>query len=240
MKLRVIFLSFLAGISSLLSAQGKFEIHGGVSVPSFEFRQTNTEYGGGAETGVNFGVKYIFPLRSTKGLSFTVGADYLSNGLNQDGKTAIETVMKTELTLMLQPYSYSNFSINHYSYLNIPVLVGFEYKLPIDKSASLFLNGGLGPNYSKPSDFSVQFNSQGINAKIKESFMSQVGLAYQLGIGVLYQNQYSVQLNYNALGLYKNKGKSTFEANGQSQTQDISEALRVNINTFCATFGIRF
>jgi hypothetical protein len=148
--------------------------------------------------------------------------------------------MKNMLTLMLQPYSYSNFSINHYSYLNIPVLVGFEYKLPIDKSASLFLNGGLGPNYSKPSDFSVQFNSQGINAKIKESFMSQVGLAYQLGIGVLYQNQYSVQLNYNAMGLYKYKAKSTLEMDGQSQSNETAEALKVNISTFSATFGIRF
>jgi len=240
MKLRVIFLSVFTGICLIVSAQGKLEIHGGVAAPSYEFRQTKTEYGGAAETGINLGVKYIFPLKSAKGLSLTIGADYLSNDLNQDGKTVMESMMKSELTVLLQPYSYSNFKVNHYSYLNIPVFVGFEYKLPFDKYTSLCLNGGLGPNYSKPSDFSVQFSSQGVNAKLTESFNSMAGFAYQLGIGVLYQNQYSVQLNYNALGLYKYKAKATVEANGQSQSQESSNTLNVNIDIFSATFGIRF
>jgi hypothetical protein len=239
MKLRVIFLSVFAGISLMVIAQGKFEIHGGVSVPSFEFRQTDTQYGGAAETGVNFGVKYIFS-PATKGLSFTLGADCLLNDLNQDGKSSMESMMKNALTTSLQPYTYSNFSINHLSYLNIPVFAGVEYKLPVDKLTSLYLNGGLGPNYSKAGDMSVGFNFQGYDAKMTESFESKIGFAYQLGIGLLFQNQYSVHFGYNALGLNKYKNTTTFKMNGQSQSQDNTSTLDVRISTFSATFGIRF
>jgi hypothetical protein len=231
MKQKLILVFVFVSFTLIAKAQGNIGLHVGASFPLGEFAADNSDYSGSAGTGLNVGIKYFYPVSTCKGLSLTAGIDFLDNGLNQNAKDNLKN--QTNIT------GISNISINYSDYINIPLLVGFNYNFPVDKTFTLFGDAALGVNYSTITDLSILFKYQGTQLKSTETFTPLTKLAFQFGGGLLIQNTYTIGLHYNMLGSYSFKTKTTNETSGQSQTINGSDA-DVKINTLTLEVGIRF
>ena len=221
-----------ASFSLCLTAQGKFDLHVGGSFATGDFKSNDSETGGAASTGLEIGLKYLFPLSACDGLSLTGGIDWHYNGVNQ--------IVKDELRLLATASGYTNLSVDYFSYINVPVLVGLNYELPINKTLGVFGDAGMGFNYSKVTDLTMRFSYEGINAKTLESFDPKFKMAFQVGGGLSILKQYTIGLHYNMLGSYDYNGKITNSAGGQSQTIDNPSATKVKVNILNLTVGIRY
>ena len=231
MKQKLILVFVFVSFTLIAKAQGNIGLHVGASFPLGEFAADNSDYSGSAGTGLNVGIKYFYPVSTCKGLSLTAGIDFLDNGLNQNTKDNLKN--QTNIA------GVSNISINYSEYINIPLLVGFNYNFPVDKTFTLFGDAALGVNYSTITDLSILFKYQGTQLKSTETFTPLTKLAFQFGGGLLIQNTYTIGLHYNMLGSYAFKTKTTNETSGQSQTINGSDA-DVKINTLTLEVGIRF
>ena len=220
-------------ITILSKAQGTFGLHVGASFPMGDFADDKSDNSGSAGTGLNVGLKYFYPVSTCKGLSLTAGIDWLDNGLNQNTLDNLKNQINTN-TLGI-----TGLSISTFDYINIPVLVGFNYNYPVDKTLSLFGDAALGINYSKITDFSILFKYQGTQVKSTQLFTPKTNLAFQFGGGLLILNSYTIGLHYNMLGTYAFKGKVTTVAAGQSQTENSSDT-KVKISTLTLAAGIHF
>jgi len=233
MKKHLILIILFVSLTLISKAQGNFGLHVGGSFPMSDFADDKSDNSGSAGTGLNVGIKYFYPLSSCKGLSLTAGIDLLDNGLNQNAKDNLKNQINSN-TLGI-----TGLTISTIDYINIPVLVGFNYNYPVDKNLSLFGDAGLGINYSKITDLSILFKYQGTQVKSTETFTPKTNLAFQFGGGLLILNNYTVGLHYNLLGTYAFNGKVTTEAAGQSQTENSSD-MNVKISTLTLAVGIRF
>jgi len=226
--LAVVFVSFF-GISK---AEGNIGLHVGASVPTGEFGSDNSDYGGGATTGFSVGLKYFIPLSSLPGMSLTLGADYLNNGLDQASKDQLKQSMNTS--------GVSNVVINYMDFVNIPVLVGLNHKQPINRSMDVFEEASLGINYSDITDLVITYKAEDTAGKSTLSFTPLNRLVYQFGAGVLINTHYTVGLHYNLLGIYSFAAKYSQETAGYSQSNNVATTMNVNISMVTLDLGIRF
>ena len=233
MNKHLILVFVFVSLTLISKAQGNFGLHVGASFPMGDFADDKTDNSGSAGTGLNVGIKYFYPVSTCKGLSLTAGIDLFDNGLNQDATDNFKKQINAN------NLGISDLSISSFDYVNIPVLVGFNYNYPVDKTLSLFGDAALGINYSKITDLSILFKYQGTQVKSTETFTPKTNLAFQFGGGLLIQNTYSIGLHYNMLGSYAFKTKTTNETSGQSQTSNGSDA-DVKISTLTLEVGIRF
>ena len=232
MKRNLILVFVLVSFSLYTKAQGKFDLHVGGSFPTGDFKSVDSETGGGASTGLDIGLKYLYPVSSSDGLSLTGGIDWHYNGINQ--------TIKDDFRAQATASGYTNVSIDYFSYINVPVLVGLNYQLPVNKTFAIFGDAGLGINYSKVTDLTMRFSVQGTNATATETFDSSIKMAFQVGAGLLIQKQYTIGLHYNILGSYAYNGKMTATMSGQSQTSDITPTGKISVNILDLTVGILF
>ena len=232
MKKILILVFVFIGFALTSKAQGNIGLHVGASFPTGDFANDNSDYGGGAATGLNVGIKYFYPLNTCKGLSLTLGIDYMNNGIDQGAKDILKEQAQTS--------GVSNVVINDLDYINIPVLVGLNYKQPIDNTLALFGDAALGINYSTVTDLVIKFTYESIAIKSTSSFTPLTKVAYQVGGGVMINDNYTIGLHYNLLGTYSFKGKITQEASGYSQTSDASSNANVKISMLTLSLGIRF
>jgi len=231
MNKKFILVFVFISITLMAKAQGNFGLHVGASFPMGDFANDKTDNSGSAGTGLNVGIKYFYPVSSCKGLSLTAGIDWLDNGLNQNAKDNLKSQINT--------LGVTDISISYVDYINIPVLVGFNYNYQADKFISLFGDAALGINYSTITDLSILFKYQGTQMKSTQTFTPKSNLAFQVGGGLLILNNYTIGLHYNMLGSYAFKGKVIMESAGQSQTENASDT-NVKISTLTLAVGIRF
>ena len=243
----------------LVNAQQRFEVHVGTSIPTGNFADNtynNSIFGGSgcAATGLTAGAKYFYPIRSAQGLSLTLEVDLIMNGMSQSFKDQFQKEIDIAIDNSSNSYSYGSsygsgygtympvsIKVNYCNYLNIPVLGGVSYKLPINNKLAVYANGGLGCNFSKITDITMtsvyvgSFKGQSQTAKI--TFAPSTQLATQIGGGVLINN-FSPSLNYNQLGSYQFVGKA-ISASGSSSpnTNSVSSLM---INTYTLTLGMLF
>ena len=232
MKRSFILVLAFVSISLYSKAQGKFDLHVGGSFPMGDFKSKDSETGGGASSGLNIGLKYLYPVSSCDGLSITGGIDWHYNGINQS--------IKDDLRALVTSAGYTNLSLDYFSYINVPVLVGLNYQIPVNKTFGIFGDAGLGINYSKVTDLNMRFSFQGTNATVTETFDPSIKMAFQVGAGLLIQKQYTIGLHYNILGSYAYNGKMTATMSGQSQTSDITPTGKISVNILDLTVGILF
>ncbi len=229
---RVLILVFVLISSNMISkAQRNFGLHVGASIPVGDFANDNSDYGGGATTGLNVGVKYFIPLSSHKGLSLTLGVDYLNNGLDQASKDMVK-----EQT----PSGVSDVVVNYTDYINVPVLMGLNYKIPVTYSFSLFADAAIGFNYSAMTDMVISYKYLGTPIKSTMSFTPLTQLAYQFGVGMMIDNNYTIGLHSNLLGTHSFKAKATQSSSGYSQTSDVPTTMDLKIDMVTLSVGIRF
>jgi len=234
----------LVGLNMFANSQEKFEIHAGTSIPTGSFADNIYENyvfagSGCATTGLNAGVKYLHQLSNMKGLSITLGIDLLQNGLTQDFKDQFQATIDNSINNsdnhgMKIKVKYSN-------YINIPVLGGIHYKLPLNNKLALYAEAGLGVNFSSITDlvmssYFVGSFQQGQPQTAKITFTPLTRFATQIGGGILINN-FSIGLHYNQLGSYDFRGNSV---SGSGSSNEISSEKELTISTYSLTAGFIF
>ena len=143
MKKVILIALVLVSSVAVSKAQGFFQAHIGPAFPTGDFKDddyddfTEEVYGSGnASTGLNLGIKYYSPLK-TDGLSLVFGVDIFYNPLNKDVRDDLEADWA------------DNNDISFTKYLNIPIMAGVNYKIPVSEKIVFFGEGSLGFNMLK-------------------------------------------------------------------------------------------
>ena len=144
MKKIVIAISILMmsiSCGEIFAQKDGFSLHLSGVFPTGKFREFDEELGtdgfqracaiwhnesetGSAKFGVGLGIKYQASISSVKNLRFLISAEFMYNSLNGDAKDFFD-----EITSMY--YKETILS----NYLNIPVMVGLNYSVDLNKKS---------------------------------------------------------------------------------------------------------
>ncbi len=171
--------------------------------------------GGGASAGFNLGFEALLPMQNDN-LSFCLSADLNYNGFNSDGKrflnliaSYLDNTFRNQLQSNGGTSVYSSCVVNGTpSYINIPLLVGMRYTMPMKNSMDFFAEGGIGMNlrFVTPIKFTERMNclyggyyeEMTIDERFK--FAMKGTLAFRLGLGVKFAEKLSLGAYYYFLG----------------------------------------
>lgn len=195
------------GISMSMSAQNGLSLRAGGNFPVGAFGEGGSMADialnnaastlGGAATGLNAGLKYQFNVLGNLGVF--ASADVFYNGL------------KNELTEDLKKLDED---VNLPSYVNIPVMLGLNYKV-IDLSvASLWAEAGVGVNFRNISSLEQETEILGSEIETGAEYHMAATVAWQAGVGVTLGQKISLGLHYYAFGNSEIKGKPFAEDGG--------------------------
>ena len=242
MKIKLRLLLVCIGLTLLVNAQGKTELHLGAVMPLGEFANYDYDYfmegSGCATTGIVGGIKFFRPIKSTKGLFYTFGLDINVNGLNRDLKDRYKSTFDSNIK-----GTDAKSDIKYFKYINAPLLAGLNYKYPLNKDAEIYADAAMGINFANMSEMVVTVTSPSLysqpenEAKMITSVSSSNGFATQLGLGILIQKKVSISVHYNQLGTYKMSGEISNSTDSRSTT--FSTDVPMTINTLNFELGIR-
>lgn len=163
--------------------------------------------GGAASTGFNVGVEALFPRQNEK-LSFTLSADIHYNSLNSGAKKFMN-VMASVLDYSLQNQVASNGGISissscvvdgKASYINVPLLAGLRYTMPMNNGKSFYAEGGVGVNlrFVTPIIFIERMNYLAgdyyyeMNIEERFKYSMKGTLAFRVGLGMNFEDKLSL------------------------------------------------
>ena len=173
-------------------------LHVGAAFPVGKF--ADADDGTGAATGINLGIKSVLPI-TDYGLGLMLGADVMFNGLNGEAKDYLE-----ELAYESGVEGVEKMPM----FINVPVVVGFNYKGNVADKLGLWLETGVGPNIRFITK--EKYFGDGIMAVGK--YKSAVVLGLQAGAGIMIDDRFSMGLHYYALPESKVKVKTTLNGSG--------------------------
>lgn len=208
-------------------SNGSFQFHLGLAFPQSDLVDDSYDDdalykgSGNASMGLNLGIKYYSPLKPT-GLSLVFSMDFLFNPLSKDFRDQYEKDSDGE-------------DITFPKYINIPILGGLNYKIPVSEKLSLFGEGGIGLNILKITNFKSKSDSY----ELSEKYSPSSKLGYALCGGVLIQDKYSIALSYFGLGSHKSKYKWEQTGNGYTNKGDDKFERSLDIKELTLTFGIK-
>jgi opacity protein-like surface antigen len=181
--------------------QGYFTGHVGAAFPMGDFGEEDIDDddAGNAGPGLNIGGKYIYPLNEN-GLSLFGGLDLMYNSLKSDYRDDLEDEFGSEV------------EHKFYKYINIPVMGGLNYSIKANDQISLFGEVGLGVNFVKLTNWTMEVD----NEEMEATFDSSTKFAYKLGGGLLLDGGYSIAIHYFALGDHKIKGEIDYDGDKES------------------------
>ncbi len=201
-KLFIILLLLLFA-NILIAQQTEVSVHlfGGVSVPNGEFAETinNTtgitqRFGlnvgddiGLARTGFGLGGELNTPVW-VEGLFWTFSTSFFINGV--DGST-VQSEFRSQWGDSVAV------DLKFGTWLNVPVLTGFRYDLHIAGKMIVYGIGQIGVNVSNPPSMTATVDGNEIQ---KVNYTWARDLSYQLGIGFVYNQTYSLSIRYTDLG----------------------------------------
>jgi len=229
----------LLGCVCFISAQDSWELRGGLSLPQGRFAEDNisrvvSRGDGGAGTGLNLGLKYLSPIEDN--LFITGSLDFFYNGFSNDIKKAAERETEKGNTTDITKWS---------KYISIPVLIGMEYQLPLSSSTNIYGEAGIGANFFKltkqESEFIENINIDEYNYYYKTNYDSSIKLAGKIGVGLLFNDKYSISLSYWSLGNHNIKGEwteTTFR--GGTNTEKVEATKTMDVRILALTAGVRF
>lgn len=171
--------------------------------------------GGAASLGFNLGIEALVPLQNHK-LSFTISADFNYNGVNSDSKKYLNLAAEyLDNTFRSQVQRDGGSSINSScvvertpSYINIPILAGLRYTMPLNDGMDFFAECGIGANlrFITPiklmERISYLYGGHYFKMSIEEQFKYSMkgSLAFRLGAGVKFTEKMSLSAYYYYLG----------------------------------------
>ena len=203
-------------LSNYSFSQRNFDIHAGLSRPSFEFADGIGDDIGSARDGINIGIKYYRNF-ADKNFGFFGGVDFFSNATNSEIEQYFESVFNPEA------------SLTHENYLNIPISLGLFHRLKLSKSISIISDLGLTFNYLRISDFKVELND--ITSTV--SYNGSNSLGFIVGSGILINELFSFKINYYGLGQHS-VDSNLIDSTGTSPATNKQE-----VKIFTVTFGYR-
>ena len=245
-KLTMIAMLFAFGMNCA-TAQTKFSVHAGLASPLGSFADSRAENEqmawinrtdrAGAGMGFNLGMKMHFPIQSIKGLSVVATADFFYNGPNSDVKDFRDDVVDDMLTYR------DDYTLTLPKYINVPIMVGANYKYGVSKTAQLWGEGALGLNIGKITKCFIHEVDGNMEWNREWSYTSNMSFAFQIGAGVILSNKFSIGVHYYALGGQKVKGKWAKEeiSGGTVDTDDGKFTFRtINPSIFAIKVGFHF
>ncbi len=228
MKKYLFFAIFFASCVFSLNAQTKSELQIGLAMPQGDFAEDDEEDAisngsGVAGTGFYLGYKLLSPLK-TDGLYWTFNAGIMYNDLQSDYKDEMEDEMEDA----------DDFSLP--KYINVPILAGLQYEKSLSSGFKLYGEAGLGLNILKLTNLSAS----GDDSEMKMTFKPSASLGYKIGAGIILQDKYTISLNYLGLGSHKVKYETTYESDGDSESDDDKFEKALSVSSLNITLGIRF
>jgi len=196
-RIIVLVIFFTVGSSYSQYPITSFRLHGSVSLPTGDFgkkigddpkltRRSGFDFSGEigmAGTGFGLGAEFVSPT-GIAGLGWILNATVIIN--------SVET---SEITNFFNQEfgDTSNVSFEFDNWVNIPVMTGLRYQYPVLNELHLFasLQGGI--NFTDAPDFSATVD--GIIAE-ETSYERNIDFGFGASIGVIYQNQYTIEVKY--------------------------------------------
>lgn len=230
MKKTILFVALLASLSVQAQNNTTWNVSVGGSFPIGNF--TSFSYdpntlvtncglmdinanGGAASLGFNVGIETLFPMQNDK-LSFTISADINHNGINSDCRRYLTLVASyLDNTLRNQIQSSGGTSVSSScvvdrspSYINIPMLAGMRYTIPLKNGMDFFAEGGVGMNLRivTPLVFTERANClyggyyEEMTIDTKYKYAMKGTLAFRLGLGLRFAEKLSLAAYYYYMG----------------------------------------
>jgi len=222
--MKKVLFSFTAIVFAILLSmnaysQNNCSFHVGAALPmgTFGSDSQNDDNAGGAGVGFNLGGKYLYKLNES-GLGLFIGGDFNFNGLKSSVKDDVKNTFG------------SGVDVTYYKYLNIPVTAGLNYTYEANSLISLFAEAGVGADFLKVTDLTVEANGQ----KLEMSFDLSTQFAYTLGGGLMFNDKFMLGLHYFGLGDHNVGGQA--KLNGDSE--DL-ESSKLKVSLLNLTLGIK-
>lgn len=236
MKKSIFITLVLINSINISQAQSSFQVHLGLTFPSGDFAnydEVNDFYSGAlghtrsgnASTGLDLGVKYQTPAK-VDGLFLVLNINLLYNLLNKDYREDIEDDI-------IDDTDFANISFP--KFINIPILAGLKYEIPVKEKLAFYGEGGLGFNMLKITKFKYKTEYYDYSEKYSPSLK----LGFTIGGGVLIQDKFSIGLNYYGLGSHKVKFEQKWANSTNTNTDNGRFDRALDIRAFTLTFGIK-
>lgn len=204
-----------------------FSIHAGRAFPTGDFI-VDGDGSLSATTGFSVGIKNVFPIAETNWGLF-LSADLIYNGSDYE-------------------YDYEYDDCKTPSIMNIPVLLGVNYKYNINPKTAFWTEFGIGPNFRIISPMEIMFNDYDYevglyNVNDKMEFDTAVSIACQFGAGFMINDKFSAGLHYYSTGKVKVNAENiiTLSAPGYIPYSESSQrSAKIAANVFMIRLGYHF
>lgn len=171
--------------------------------------------GGAASTGLNFGIEALFPMQNDK-INFTLSADFHYNGLNGESKSYlnlaasyIDNALRNQIQSSGGASVSSSCVVNSTpSYINIPLLVGMRYTMPMNNGMDFFAEAGAGMNlrFVTPLVLTERMSylyggyHEKMTIETRYKYAMKGTMAFRLGAGVRFAEKLSLGAYYYYMG----------------------------------------
>ena len=180
---------------------------------------------GGAGMGFNLGYKFLSPISNQ--FNWFLSAELFYNGLNSEIKDDVEDLADK-----------SGMDINKFpSYLNAPVIGGLNYSFAnLNPDLSLWAEVGAGLNFRFLTDYAYERGENETTLSYNTNFL----FAYQLGVGVMVKNKFTIGIHYYDLGSEKLKGKYKEEDDSGKEKDDFKSSKPLDTSMLSIRVGFIF
>ena len=218
---------------------GGFSIHFGGAFPVGDFGEETHAYiyydevlvdfdrGFSASPGFNIGIKGKIPL-PVNGLGIFISGDFIFNGVKGTLKEDYD-----ELQEIIEDYGGS---FTRPRYINVPLLVGINYKYSVNQHFGVWAETGVGANLRMITAMKAELD--GSTATIK--FPIRPCVAFQIGGGIMINDLFSVGLHYYALGSSKMKMKYEYKDDWGSDSDTYTTTKSYSQACFMLRLGFHF
>jgi hypothetical protein len=208
------------------SRDGGFSFHVGAAFPMENFGEESNSPSNAftigdfsASPGINVGLKGKFPIAMNNGLGVFISADFMYNGLKGLLKDYYENL------------EISRTDVTRHKYINIPLFAGLNYRYDVTTTFGLWLEAGMGPDFRiiTRHETSGQIeNAQVVSSYYnKYSYKMQTAFGFQVGGGVMLNDQISIGIHYYGLGRAKIKEEYRKEELFSNQTPQVEIEDRI-------------
>lgn len=223
----------IAAFAIQVNAQTHFSLHLGGAFPSGDYGAYNKVEklsiidpkgkDGSASMGINLGMKAKFDIASVNGLGVIATGDIFFNGINSDFSDDYAKYFEDNGL-----GTADDWEITTPKYLNVPIMVGANYTYNVNSNIGLFGEAAVGVNFRKITNLSATYTDPSNDeVVIKNTFDISTSFAFQIGAGLIFNENVSLGIHYYSLGSSKVKGKQTIEYPSSWGMTDENDKIKV-------------
>lgn len=257
-------------------SQTEFSIHVGGLKPTGHYKFNDlsnsfaiySEYSdyAGTKLGYNFGTKVRYSISQVNGLGIIGSLDLFYNGLNKEVKEYFEEYYDEAYPIEDKYYNVKK-SSNYPNIINIPLMLGANYKYDLNDNISVWAECALGINYriitshkykmSYKWDYESHYYgnasfTHSVTRKDSYDFKNAFTFSRQIGLGAMLNERYSLGLHFYNLGGKSKNVISEYEwiktdhnsyNGGHTNTQDEEADItggKFNASMLVLRLGIHF